>query len=167
MRQMATYDSLTGIPNRALFNDRLLNAMAMNKRHKSCTALLFIDLDGFKAVNDNYGHETGDQLLKQVSQRMNHCTRESDTVGRYGGDEFVVLLYEIHADSDATRIAKEIIQAISEQFVFNENIINIGCSIGMSIYRGGQLTANQFINQADEAMYKIKKTGKNNYKIAT
>lgn len=167
MRHMATYDALTGIPNRALFNDRILTVMSMNKRHQSKSALLFIDLDGFKVVNDKYGHEVGDQLLIQVSQRMNHSTRDSDTVGRYGGDEFVVLLHEINTEQDAVVVAKEIIQIISEEFLLDNISVNIGCSIGIAIYKGEQITANKFINQADEAMYEVKKQGRNNYKLAS
>lgn len=166
MRYMATYDVLTGIPNRALFYDRLLTVMATNKRRKSNSGLLFIDLDGFKAVNDEHGHEAGDQLLKQVSQRMSHSIRASDTVGRYGGDEFVVLLHEIKSEKDAEYVAKEIITTISEQFMLNNIAVNIGCSIGIAIYNSEQITAEQYINKADEAMYKVKKSGKNNYKLA-
>jgi len=166
MRHMATYDVLTGIPNRALFNDRILTVMAMNKRHQSKSAVLFIDLDDFKAVNDKYGHDVGDQLLKQVSQRMSHITRDSDTVGRYGGDEFIVLLHEINTELDAVFVAKAIIQVISEVFLLDNADVNIGCSIGVAIYNGEQMSAKQYINRADEAMYEVKKQGRNNYKIA-
>jgi len=167
MRHMATYDVLTGLPNRALFNDRILTVMAMNKRHQSKSAVLFIDLDGFKAVNDKYGHDVGDQLLKQVSQRMSHITRDSDTVGRYGGDEFIVLLHEINTELDAVFVAKAIIQVISEEFLLENADINIGCSIGVAIYNGEQMSAKQYIKRADEAMYEVKKQGRNNYKIAS
>lgn len=167
MRHMASYDSLTGIPNRALFDDRLLTVMAMNKRHKSSSALLFIDLDEFKAVNDDYGHKVGDVVLKQVSQRLTNQIRGSDTVGRYGGDEFIVLLHEINSEDDAIFIAKEIIQTISKEYAVNDIITHIGCSIGIAVYKKEYLTIQDYINKADEAMYSIKKSGKNHYKLSS
>jgi len=167
MRHMASYDALTAIPNRALFDDRLLTVMAMNKRHKSRSALLFIDLDDFKEVNDGFGHETGDVVLKQVSNRLIHTVRDSDSVGRYGGDEFVVLLHEIKSEADAIFVAKQIIQAISKEYRVDSITVHIGCSIGIAIYQDDDLTAQEYINQADEAMYEIKKSGKNHYKIAS
>jgi len=166
MRHMASYDALTGIPNRALFDDRLLTVMAMNKRHKSSSALLFIDLDDFKNVNDAYGHETGDMVLKQVSKRLKDKVRDSDTVGRYGGDEFVVLLHEINSEDDAIFVAKEIIQTISQEYIEKEVTALIGCSIGIAVYKDEYLTINDYIKKADEAMYTIKKAGKNHYKLA-
>jgi len=166
MRHMASYDALTGIPNRALFNDRLLTVMAMNKRHKSSSALLFIDLDNFKNVNDDYGHEAGDMVLKQVSKRLKDKVRSSDTVGRYGGDEFVVLLHEINSEDDAIFVAKEIIQTISQEYIEKEVTALIGCSIGIAVYKDEYLTINDYIKKADEAMYTIKKSGKNHYKVA-
>jgi len=167
MQHMASYDVLTDIPNRALFNDRLLTVMAMNKRHKSSSAILFIDLDDFKNVNDNNGHEAGDIVLKQVSKRLKDKIRDSDTVGRYGGDEFVVLLHEINSENDAIFVAKEIIQTISKEYVVGNQIAHIGCSIGIAVYKDEYLTIQDYINKADEAMYAVKKSGKNQYRLFT
>jgi len=167
MRHMASYDALTGIPNRALFDDRLLTVMAMNKRHKSCSALLFIDLDDFKNVNDDYGHEAGDIVLKQVSKRLKDTIRDSDTVGRYGGDEFVILLHEINSENDAIFVAKEIIQTISKAYVVDNETVHIGCSIGIAVYKSEYLTIQDYINKADEAMYFVKKSGKNQYRLSS
>ncbi len=164
MRHMASYDNLTGIPNRALFDDRLRTVLTLNRRHKKIIALMFIDLDGFKQVNDSYGHDCGDQLLIQVSHRLSKQIRESDTVGRYGGDEFVVLLNDIAHLGDADFIAIEVIQSLSERFLINENEVILGCSIGIAIHRGEVISIKEFIKIADEAMYSVKKNGKNNFK---
>ncbi len=165
MRRMANYDSLTKIPNRALFNDRLQMVIEMNKRRTEVCALFFLDLDGFKAINDNFGHKVGDQLLVHVSQRLLQTVRITDIVGRYGGDEFVILLHEIHQIDIVNKIASGVIEKISDTFFINGNEIQIGCSIGIAIYQGEPVEVNQLIHIADDAMYKIKKSGKNNYLI--
>lgn len=166
MRHMASYDALTEIPNRALLLENLVSVMAMNKRYQTRSALLFVDLDGFKGVNDDYGHEVGDFLLKQVSRRLGKAVRKSDMVGRYGGDEFVVLLAKINANEDAEAVAKQIVEIISEPYQIFELEVHISCSIGLAFYKETYQDPKQYIKAADMAMYQIKKSGKNHYKLA-
>jgi len=166
LRFMASYDSLTGVPNRKLFLDRLRNAMAITRRHHHSIGLLFLDLDGFKTVNDTHGHKVGDQLLKQVSYRLNVSVRESDSVGRYGGDEFVVLLLELEGVNDALEMADKILNEIQRPYGLGEVNATVGCSIGAAIYSSGSETAEELIVRSDEAMYRAKKSGKNRTVVA-
>ena len=158
IQHMAHHDGLTGLPNRYLLNDRLSTAMIMARRHKSGLSILFIDLDKFKPVNDNYGHQAGDYILKQVSNRLNKCIRESDTASRYGGDEFVVLLQEID-ENNTTFITEEISAAIAAPFEVEGETISISCSIGVAVYSGNRETPDELIERADKSMYSAKKSG--------
>lgn len=163
IQHMAHYDSLTGLPNRPLFYDRLRQSLSMAKRNNSGLALLYMDLDGFKKINDSMGHHAGDLLLMAVSERLIKCTRESDTVARLGGDEFTIILNEAHKLEDATGVAKKIIEAISAPFELDGQQAVIGISIGISRYSEDVSNEDEMMRIADEAMYEAKKAGKNTY----
>jgi diguanylate cyclase (GGDEF)-like protein len=134
LRKIAFHDPLTGLANRLLFQERLTQEILHNKRHLKALAVLFIDLDGFKAVNDNLGHDAGDQLLKLVSQRLLKCCREEDTVARMGGDEFTLILSSITHIKAAERIASTVLQQLNESFLIQDKIVHISASIGISLY---------------------------------
>jgi diguanylate cyclase (GGDEF)-like protein len=156
----ASYDQLTQLPNRRLLNDILKKASASAQRNKKSIAVFFIDLDGFKLVNDVHGHHTGDWLLKEVSKRILSCLRATDTVGRIGGDEFVVVLPDI--SDNATDVANKIRKILNEPFVMsNPVILNISSSIGVAIYPKHAKTESTLIECADKAMYEAKKRGRN------
>jgi diguanylate cyclase (GGDEF)-like protein len=156
----ASYDQLTQLPNRRLLNDILNKATASAQRNKKSIAVFFIDLDGFKLVNDVHGHHTGDWLLKEVSKRIQSCLRATDTVGRIGGDEFVVVLPDI--SDNATDVANKIRKILKEPFVMtNHLILNISASIGVAIYPKHAKTESTLIECADKAMYEAKKRGRN------
>lgn len=165
MLYMAHYDALTGLPNRALFSDRLQQALVKAKRGKTLAALMFIDLDKFKPVNDDLGHDVGDLLLKEVAKRMLNCMRESDTVSRIGGDEFVVLLPAIVSEEDALRIAEKILFAINLPFELAGHSINISSSIGVAVYPEHGNDDKLLTKNADIAMYFAKNGGRNNVKL--
>jgi diguanylate cyclase (GGDEF)-like protein len=156
----ASYDQLTQLPNRRLINDILKSANASAQRNNTHMAVLFIDLDGFKQINDVYGHHVGDWLLKEVSKRIQYCLRSTDTVGRIGGDEFVVVLPDI--SDNAKDVANKIRKIIEEPFVVtNSKIVNISSSIGVAIYPQHAKTQSMLIECADKAMYEAKKRGRN------
>jgi len=158
---MAQHDALTNLPNRALYLDRLQQALALAKQEYTHLALLYIDLDRFKLVNDTLGHITGDILLQSVAQRMRHCVRESDTVARMGGDEFAVLLLAIQSRQDALMIAEKLRAALEEPFEVNGKHLNISCSIGGAFYPEGGSDGETLTKNADQAMYLAKKMGRN------
>lgn len=157
---MAHHDGLTGLPNRALFSDRLQQALSLAHRKKSRLALMFIDLDKFKPVNDTLGHEIGDLLLKEVAKRMQDCVRESDTIGRIGGDEFVVLLQEINDENGAFLVAESIRQALTRPFSLGEHMLSISSSIGLAYYPEHGENELQLTKSADIAMYLAKQSGR-------
>jgi len=158
---LAHYDYLTDLPNRALFLDGLEHAIAFAKRNEFKLAVLFLDLDGFKKVNDTFGHEVGDLLLQGVSARLKKTMRASDTVARVGGDEFVFVLNEIGTEENAASTAKKIISALAEPFELKGESCSIGGSIGISIYPDASLDPVTLVKQADDAMYLSKQSGKN------
>lgn len=165
IKHMAQHDTLTHLPNRALFNDRLRLAIATAQRNKARLALMFIDLDKFKPVNDTYGHGVGDLLLKEVALRIQKCLRESDTAARIGGDEFVVLLPAIETQMDASRVGEKMLIALNQPFVLAEHMLEISGSIGIAIYPEHGKTENLLVKSADIAMYHAKKNGRNNVKM--
>ena len=165
MRHMAQYDALTNMPNRALFTDRLQQAFATSKRTHEHFGLMFIDLDKFKPVNDTYGHEAGDLLLKEAAQRMQHCVRESDTVARIGGDEFVVLLASLKVDQDAQEVAEKVRHALNLPFEISGHTLNISSSIGVAIYPAHGENEKELVKNADLAMYYAKENGRNNVTV--
>lgn len=161
-RHQAQHDTLTGLPNRALFSDRLEQALAQAKRQKKRLALMFVDLDAFKPINDNLGHHAGDFLLKEVAARMQHHVRASDTVARMGGDEFVVLLSSIEEAQDALVLAEKIRLAINEPYAMpDKKILNISSSIGVAVYPENGMDEIQLSRNADSAMYCAKQNGRN------
>ena len=162
LAHMAHYDVLTGLPNRSLFSDRLELSLATAKRGKTHLALMFIDLDKFKPVNDEFGHDVGDLLLKEAAKRMQNCVRESDTVSRIGGDEFVVLLPVIEAAQDAIWVAEKILHALSQRFELAGNLISISASIGIAVYPEHGSDERMLTKNADVAMYYAKSGGRNN-----
>lgn len=165
IRRMIRHDNLTGLPNRALLMDRLQVAMAQVHRQGGQLALLFIDLDKFKPVNDTYGHEMGDQLLKQVAKRMLASVRATDTVARIGGDEFAVLLTNVEGEASVSNACEHLLTTIQRVFHVAGSQITIGCSIGVDLYKGQDLTATELIGRADRAMYAAKRAGRNRYRF--
>lgn len=163
IRYMANHDNLTGLPNRALFKDRLQTAQHLAVRNQQKLAILFIDLDGFKAVNDNLGHKAGDLLLQEVAVRLQGRVRHSDTVARMGGDEFILLLNAINGEADAELVAKKVLEALQQPVLVVGQAARIGASIGISIFPDHGEDADKLISYADTAMYDIKKSGKNAY----
>ncbi len=163
--KQANFDALTGLANRRMFFDLLQKEIKRSARVKHSFALMFIDLDGFKPVNDNYGHQVGDELLIQVSQRVIGCIRESDTVARLGGDEFTVLMNGISTPADAGNLAEKILAAINQPFILGRHSITISASIGLSIYPAHGLEADMIIKKADSAMYDAKNSGKNAWQL--
>jgi diguanylate cyclase (GGDEF)-like protein/PAS domain S-box-containing protein len=159
IRYMAQHDSLTGLPNRELFADRLQQALSYCKRHQRVLAVMLLDLDKFKPVNDSYGHALGDELLKQVAQRLLACVRTSDTVARIGGDEFVILLHQMDDMHHAKIVSEKIQAALSQLFIVEDRAIQIGCSIGTAFYPEDGADPLELTKIADQHMYKHKKQG--------
>ncbi|MBD3653200.1 diguanylate cyclase [Kangiella sp.] len=162
LHHLASHDWLTGLPNRLLFNDRLDVAIKRAKRVNEQLALLYMDLDGFKEVNDTFGHSKGDLLLSKVAIRIQACVRESDTVARMGGDEFTVLLTELHAEGDTELIVDKIRQAFIEPFVLDGAEVAIGISIGIAIYPSSGEDSEALLRNADRAMYDDKRHNNSN-----
>jgi diguanylate cyclase (GGDEF)-like protein len=160
LQQMALIDELTGLPNRRLLFDRLTQGLARARRENSRMALLFIDLDGFKLVNDTLGHSVGDTLLYEVAKRLQARSRESDTVARIGGDEFSIILDHIQENDDANRVAKGLLDALRQPFQIDDHSVQIGASIGISIFPDHGDEGGYLLQQADCAMYAAKKSGK-------
>lgn len=164
---LAHYDTLTGLPGRALFRDRLKHAMAKAERNKQMVALMFLDLDRFKAINDTLGHSAGDALLKNVAQRLKECVRDEDTVARLGGDEFTVILEEISDVADASIVAKKIIDSVALPMFLNGHEVFVTASIGITVYPLDNADMDELIKNADSAMYRAKEEGKNSYEFYT
>ncbi|OHD85714.1 sensor domain-containing diguanylate cyclase [Sulfuricurvum sp. RIFCSPLOWO2_12_FULL_43_24] len=165
LEEEAYRDALTGLPNRMMLMELLEQVINKAKLKDTIVAVMFLDLDGFKCVNDTYGHEVGDILLKNVALRLTNCIRQSDTVARLGGDEFVILLCGAQDIKNIEKIAANIIQALSKEFSIGGSIARIGVSIGISIFPINTINADEIIKQADKAMYEAKKSGKNNFKF--
>ena len=159
-RHAAFHDPLTSLPNRALFNDRLEHGLAQARRHGWMLAVLFIDLDGFKRINDTHGHAAGDQLLQAVATRLKQSTRSGDTVSRHGGDEFLYLLLELKEEADAHRVAEKMIRGISQpcELSVDGTVISLAVrpSIGIAIFPRAGTSAEALIKSADSAMYRVK-----------
>ncbi|MCP3667248.1 MAG: diguanylate cyclase [Gammaproteobacteria bacterium] len=166
IQHIGHHDVLTNIPNRALLDDRLTMAIEQAKRHSHYIAVLFLDLDNFKPVNDTFGHHAGDLLLIQVAERLQYCIRKSDTVARFGGDEFIVMLPETSNIGTATHIADKIIDNLGLSFLIEAQQIKIGCSIGIALFPQNGDSPEELIRQADKAMYQAKQSGKHCYHIA-
>lgn len=165
LHHQALHDPLTGLANRTLFHERVDHAIATHSRGATTLAVLFIDLDGFKQINDTFGHGTGDALLIEVAVRLRDCTRTGDTVGRFGGDEFAVLAEQIGTVEDATVVADRIVKALQRPYDIDGHVCHVTASAGVAIYRDGD-TADTTIHSADEAMYTVKTAGKNHYAVS-
>jgi len=165
MEYLAHYDSLTGVPNRALFADRMRIAIENASRYSFRLALLFVDLDRFKLINDSLGHEIGDKLLKVVAKRMQSTVRQTDTVSRLGGDEFVVLLGRIHAATEAARVAEKLIAVLSQPYQIEQHELLLTASIGISVYPDSGKDASSLMRNADASMYSAKGQGRNGYQF--
>lgn len=163
IRNMAHYDTLTQLPNRALFHERLKNAITFAERNKHNIALLFIDLDGFKMINDTMGHSAGDQLLRQVAERLEKCVRKSDTVARLGGDEFAIVLIDVKDGSPVSVKAQQMIESIGAPYPDIGELSKIGCSVGIALFPDDAADSDSLLKKADEAMYIVKKHGKHDY----
>ena len=159
----AHHDALTGLPNRLLFSDRLSQSIEKAKRNQSKFALLFIDLDHFKEINDSLGHDIGDEILKEVTYRLSETIRDADTVARLGGDEFTVILEEIIQGQDASSISTKILESLAKSMNINDNVLYVSGSIGISIYPDDGVSAKDLLKYADSAMYKAKDEGRNNF----
>lgn len=160
---LARYDQLTGLANRRYCLEFMEDALVRARRRNSYIAVLFMDLDKFKAINDNLGHEVGDQLLVSVANRLKNCVRESDLASRFGGDEFVLILDDIADPDVAETLAKKITDHLAIPHVLNDNTVVVGCSIGISTYPQSGDKPEALFKAADEAMYKVKSSGGNNF----
>ena len=167
IEHQANYDALTELPNRVLFNDRLRHAMETASRKDKKVAVLFIDLDKFKDVNDNHGHQTGDKLLIAAAGRINHCVRDSDTVSRLSGDEFGVILTDIEQFSDVSKVSRKIYKTLQENYNIDGNVLHCSASIGIAFYPDDTRNALSLIQKADQAMYEVKSSGRNGYQFYT
>ncbi|UZD64392.1 MULTISPECIES: diguanylate cyclase domain-containing protein [Marinobacter] len=165
IRQLAYYDALTGLPNRRLLEDRLQHAIRHAHRKQQMLAVMFVDLDHFKAVNDSHGHAAGDHLLTEIAGRLQSCLREDDTLARLGGDEFIVLLPELDSSEHAIRVAHRLIEANARPYRCGDALLRVGSSIGISLYPLDGETADALMERADEAMYQAKAAGRNQFRL--
>ena len=165
MSHSASHDALTDLPNRVLFNDRLTQAISLAERQKKQLAVMYIDLDHFKKINDSLGHEIGDKLLQSVAERLKESVRRSDTISRLGGDEFLVLLSQVEHEEDAIFSARKILRALTVPYVINRNSLDVSVSIGVSAYPSDGQDAEGLINKADNALYEAKRNGRNTYQF--
>lgn len=167
LKYLATHDNLTGLPSRSLCLDRLSKLIDLAKRKSCQAAVLFVDLDGFKEVNDCFGHNVGDLVLVETAKRLQSCVRKADTVARIGGDEFLILLSEIAHPDDASHVAQKVLEATSLPFSDFSHEIVIGVSIGIALFPDHAACSEKLIRYADKAMYKVKIEGKNNFSFAS
>jgi diguanylate cyclase (GGDEF)-like protein len=161
LERQALYDELTGLPNRRLFAERLIQVLAIAEREGQIAALLYVDLDGFKPVNDKFGHLIGDLLLNRVAHRMLTKVRKSDTLARMGGDEFTWLVSHLSTKDQAARLAQEMLRTLSEPYEIEGLTISITASIGIGLFPDDSTDPAVLIQQADSAMYAVKRDGKN------
>lgn len=165
LARLAQYDPLTGLANRILFWDRLAQAMARADRADRLLALLFMDLDGFKEVNDSLGHDAGDALLRQIAQRLDRAVRQVDTVARLGGDEFTVILEALEDRAHATTVAEKIVGTLSQPLEVSGREVAVSASIGIAFYPDGTDDPETLVREADAAMYEAKRAGKNQFRL--
>jgi diguanylate cyclase (GGDEF)-like protein len=164
--RLATRDPLTGLGNRRLLANRIAAALANARRNKSIVALVYIDLDEFKQINDTLGHSVGDALLKSVGRRLESVVREEDTVARVGGDEFMIALWQVANLSDAGNVATKLVEIVSQPYVVEEHNVSVTISAGVSMYPGNGEDADSLMKDADTALYEAKRAGKNTFRIS-
>jgi diguanylate cyclase (GGDEF)-like protein/PAS domain S-box-containing protein len=167
MSHLAHHDAMTGLPNRLLLYDRLTEAIALGRRHRKPVAVGFLDIDGFKGVNDSLGHAVADRVLQSVAARLRESLRESDTVCRYGGDEFVVVLPEIKDARDAALVALKLLRSVATPFGIESHQVHLSASLGVSLYPDHGDDAVTLIARADSAMYEAKRSGRETYRFAS
>jgi len=165
LEQLAHYDQLTGIPNRMLFQDRLHSAVARAKRHKDSIAVMYVDLDGFKQVNDTLGHVAGDSLLKKIANKLKNCVRDEDTVARLGGDEFAIIINELQGTSYLRRLANRVVEECFSALSFEGRELHVSGSVGIATYPMDGNNETDLLRNADQAMYHAKQKGKNTYQL--
>jgi diguanylate cyclase (GGDEF)-like protein/PAS domain S-box-containing protein len=165
MSHLAQHDALTDLPNRVLFNDRLTQAISLAERQGKQLAVMFVDLDHFKKINDSLGHDVGDKLLQSVAGRLKACVRRSDTISRLGGDEFVVLLSQVEHAEDAAISAQKALRALTAPHTIDGKSLDVNVSIGVSTYPNDGKDAESLLNRADNALYEAKQRGRNNYQF--
>jgi len=163
IQYLANYDVLTGLPNRYLLGDRLEQALNLAQRHQTKLAVMFIDIDHFKNVNDSLGHDIGDELLKTVAQRLKACLRRSDTIARQGGDEFIALLGDLNSEDEVTFVAEKMLESLRGEMQVGEHRLSVSLSIGVSVYPNDGETSVQLLRNADLAMYRAKDSGRNQF----
>jgi diguanylate cyclase (GGDEF)-like protein len=163
---LALHDALTGLSNRRLLKDRMNLAIAHGRRNNFSMGVLYIDLDGFKQVNDTYGHETGDALLSSVAKRLVEAVRGEDTVSRLSGDEFVIVLLDVNHDNDVSNLVSKLVKTIAEPYFIKGHKLKITASIGVALYPTHGTDVESLITSADQAMYAAKKAGKNGFRVA-
>jgi len=163
LQQLAFYDSLTGLPNRVLFDDRLKQTMSTAKRYSRGFSLMYLDLDNFKQINDRYGHPTGDLVLRAVADRLVGTLRESDTISRFGGDEFVILQPVVNPASDAADLARKIVSSLQAPFILGGVDHMVHTSVGIALYPHDGSTADELMDRADRALYHAKHAGRNRW----
>jgi diguanylate cyclase (GGDEF)-like protein len=161
--RLANHDGLTGLPNRLLLAELLERAIQRSKRQKTLLAVLFMDLDNFKPINDTFGHQEGDRALVEVAHRIKGALRASDVIARVGGDEFVVLLMDMDNEEGARLVAEKIIKTLEHPLYIEGQLCQLGVSIGIALYPHDGGSGDELIRHADEAMYRIKRAGKNGY----
>jgi diguanylate cyclase (GGDEF)-like protein len=165
LEEMATHDYLTGLPNRALLNDRFTIAAVLAQRNKNRLAIMSLDLDKFKSINDTLGHDAGDQMLKAVSKRLNGIIRASDTLARVGGDEFVLMMLETNNMENATTIAQKILDSFKESMLIDGHELHLSTSIGIAMYPEDAEDLENLTKKSDAAMYYSKGHGRNQFKF--
>ncbi|QCJ42372.1 diguanylate cyclase [Bacillus sp. S3] len=162
---LSFHDSLTGVPNRRLFKEKLEQALKEGKRYQRKFALLFIDLDHFKRINDTYGHDIGDELLLEFSNRVKQQLRECDTLARHGGDEFTIILSDLQAEAEAIKIAKRILGSLKEPWKIGKHVIQMTLSMGIALYPKDGISSDELLKHADNALYVVKENGRNNMQV--
>jgi diguanylate cyclase (GGDEF)-like protein len=166
LQRLALYDPLTDLPNRTLLDDRVETALSRARRDSSHFAVLYVDVDGFKAANDRFGHSLGDRLLVEIAKRLVRCLRAADTVGRLGGDEFVVLLSQIVLPDDAAAVARKIQDSLSQPYAIDDLRLQLTASIGIAVYPDDGETSEALLDRADGAMYRAKRNGGDRFEPA-
>ena len=166
LESLALHDALTGLPNRRLLMDRLSLAIAHARRNKSTMAVMYLDLDGFKQINDTLGHDAGDALLTMVAARLVAAVRQEDTVARLGGDEFVIALWELSHAGGVAKLVKKVLEAVSQPYSIQDRAVSMTVSAGIGIYPTHGEDVETLMKNADLALYEAKRTGKNDFRIA-